>query len=152
VESKNSADSEQPGGEVDLFGAPIGQIRDRWGRPSFAKTKENQEFVSLLRAAGWSQARIAPVIGCDEKTLRKHFSRELAIGADLIQAAALSMLMAKAKAGHAASAARIAELAQLGGFGGGKREAKPKPLGKKEAARRDANQPPSDENWAQLLN
>ena len=59
--------------ERDLFGVPVGQLRERWGRPSFAKSDENQRTVMTLRGAGWSQKRIARYMGCDEKTLANIF-------------------------------------------------------------------------------
>lgn len=98
--------------ERDLFGAPVRQIRERWGRPSFAKTTENQRTVALLVLKKWSQARIAAHLGCDEKTLRKHFSRELRAGADLIEAQVLEVLYSKMRAGNMGAVKRMLELAE----------------------------------------
>lgn len=136
--------------ELDLFGAPVGQIRERWGRPSFAKTKENQELVATLRTAGWSQSRIAKHMGCDEKTLRKHFSRELSAGADLIEAMAMQVLVQRMRQGHVPATRELLAMVERG------RAAPPVPktepeekLGKKEQADRDAQQP--SDGWGDLL-
>lgn len=136
---------------VDLFGAPVQPLRDRRGRPSFAKNKENQELVAVLRARGWSQSRIAAYMQCDEKTLRKHFSRELAIGADMVEADAMVVLIAKMKQGHVPATRTILEIIEEG------RAAPPmprqaeadKPLGKKAQAEIDARKP--SEGWGDVL-
>lgn len=142
------------GGDVDLFGAPVSQIRERWGRPSFAKTKENQELVATLRAAGWSQSQIAEHLGCDEKTLRKHFSRELRAGAELIEAMALQVLVKRMRQGHVPSTRLLLGLIEDRG-----RPAVPppppdhgteKPLGKKAQLDKDAQDPTP--GWDRLLN
>ncbi|QDL92538.1 hypothetical protein FDP22_12555 [Paroceanicella profunda] len=135
----------------DLFGAPVSQIRERWGRPSFAKTKENQQLVALLVGNGWSQKRVAAHLGCDEKTLRKHFSRELAVGADLIESMALEVVMARMRQGHVPSARLMLERLEQG------RAAPPPPkndprepaLGKKAQAQRDAGDMPT--SWGDVL-
>jgi lambda repressor-like predicted transcriptional regulator len=103
-----------PAPDLDLFGAPVDQIRDRWGRKSFAKTEENQRLVAVLKARGWSQARISKYLGCDEKTLRKHFSRELAAGADLIEGDALAVLLAKMRQGNMAALKRVLDVCDQG--------------------------------------
>lgn len=96
--------------EVDLFGAPIGQIRERWGRPSFANNPENRAFVELMVATGHSQAKIAEAMGCDEKTLRKHFSRELAAGGLTYRVKMLQILHANAMKGNNAAASRLIKI------------------------------------------
>lgn len=140
--------------DLDLFGAPIAQIRDRWGRPSYAKCKENQQLVATLKAAGWSQRRIARYLGCDEKTLRKHFSRELDAGADLIEGEALQVIVAKMRQGNLPAAKRILDLTA---------DARPAPpparpqpdqeppekLGKKDQLVADARAPSG--RWGDLL-
>ncbi|MEN9062857.1 MULTISPECIES: hypothetical protein [Ponticoccus] len=98
------SDENSPGlEERDLFGNPILPLRDRRGRPSFAKTPENQDFVAVRAAANWSHKAIAEAIGCDEKTLRKHFSRELHGGALILEGLCLDVLMRKVREGHTPS-------------------------------------------------
>lgn len=89
--------------DVDLFGNPVVALRDRRGRPSFAKTKENQEFVALRAADGWSHLRIAEALGCDDDTLRKHFSGELENGQLIIEGVMLDVLMLNVRRGHVPS-------------------------------------------------
>lgn len=139
------------GVDVDLFGAPIGQIRERWGRPSFAKSKENQELVAALRACGWTQDRIARHLGCDEKTLRRHFSRELAAGTDLIEGQCIQVLISRMRQGHVPSTRLLLER-----IGDGRAavpiapaEDRPERLGKKAELDRAARTPPPE--WGKLL-
>ena len=153
--SEKQTTASEATGDVDLFGAPVSQIRERWGRPAFAKTKENQELVATLIAAGWTQKRIARYIGCDEKTLRKHFSRELEEGVDQIEAMALQVLVKKMRGGHTPSVNRLLEIIDEKGRPAPPQKvaaAKPEKLGKKEQANRDAQTSHEDTGWAGLLN
>tara|TARA_R110002020_G_scaffold161293_1_gene346351 strand:+ start:584 stop:1078 length:495 start_codon:yes stop_codon:yes gene_type:complete len=93
--------------EVDLFGNPLEPIRDRRGRRSFRKDKQNQDFVAVRAAAGWRQSAIAEALGCDEKTLRKYFSRELSGGALMIDGLCLDVLLRKAREGHTPSVRQL---------------------------------------------
>lgn len=143
--------------DLDLFGQPVGQIRERWGRPSFAKSKENQELVALLRAAGWTQARIAAYLGCDEKTLRKHFSRELEHGSDLIEGMALEVTLKRMRLGNSVATGRILDMVDRKGRPAvphpGPRPAaeKDEPVGKKEAANRAAQTAHEGTGWGTIL-
>lgn len=92
-----------------MFGQPVQPIRDRRGRPSFKKDKENQDFVAVRIAAGWSQKRIAENMGVDEKTLRKHFSRELENGAVLVDGVMLDVLLRRVREGHVPSVRQLRE-------------------------------------------
>ncbi len=107
--------SEQPETvDLDLFGQPVQPIRERWGRPRFAKNKENQEVVALLAASGWRQSRIAAYLGCDEKTLRKHFSRQLKLGRDEIWAMSLQVLYKKMRAGNGPATNKLLDIIEAG--------------------------------------
>ncbi|MBF9032128.1 hypothetical protein HKCCE3408_17145 [Rhodobacterales bacterium HKCCE3408] len=68
-------DDERP---RDLLGDPADMATAHWGRPEHEKTAENQQLVTVLKAAGWTNERIARHLGIDPKTLRKHYSQELA--------------------------------------------------------------------------
>ncbi|RKD61672.1 helix-turn-helix domain-containing protein [Rhizobium sp. WW_1] len=140
--------------QVDLFGDPVLPIKDRRGRPSFAKSKENQELVSLLRAAGWTQARIAKYIGCDEKTLRKNFSRELEHGLDMIEGMALEVTFKKMKLGNSVAISRIFDVIEKQGKPAVPLQPKPEKeerLGKKETANREAQTAHEGTEWGTLL-
>ena len=98
-------DHENPAGDggLDLFGNPLVPLRDRRGRKSFKKDKENQDFVAVRAAVGWTHERIAEAIGCDAKTLRKHFSRELHQGQLIVEGLCLDVLVRRVREGHAPS-------------------------------------------------
>ena len=140
--------------ELDMFGQPVLPIKERRGRPSFAKNKENQELVCLLRAAGWTQARIARYIGCDEKTLRKNFSRELEDGADFIEGMALEVTLKKMRSGNSVAVGRILDLIDKKGNPAvplAPKPAKEEPLGKKEALAHEAHTAHEGTKWGSLL-
>jgi hypothetical protein len=148
--------SSQPA-DIDLFGSPIQPIRDRRGRPSFRKDKPNQDFVMVRAAAGWTHKRIAEDMGIDEKTLRKHFSRELENGAVFIDGLMLDVLLRRVREGHTPSIRQLRERLQDAGptapRSGRKVDegdeddeaaATASPLGKKEQRVQDAQVIPED--------
>lgn len=98
----------------DLLGDPVDLAHDSWGRPAFQKTVENQETVRVLKAAGWSNERIARYLGCDVKTLRKHFSLELTLATDQAEAEALLTIHRRMKEGNVSAANRVLVLAEKG--------------------------------------
>ncbi|MEH6834819.1 hypothetical protein [Falsihalocynthiibacter arcticus] len=106
VDRKSAPEGAQVAG-FDLFGQKIEALRDRRGRPMFKKTKQNQDFVAVRAAAGWSQDMIAEALGCDPKTLRKNFSRELSGGQLMIEGLCLDVLLSRARAGHIPSVRRL---------------------------------------------
>lgn len=138
----------------DMFGQPILPIKERRGRPSFGKSKENQELVCLLRAAGWTQHRIARYIGCDEKTLRKNFSRELEDGADVIEGMALEVTLKKLRSGNSVAISRIFDIVEKKGRPAVPVAPKPErqePLGKKETLEQEAHTAHEGTGWGSLL-
>ncbi|OWU77609.1 helix-turn-helix transcriptional regulator [Marinibacterium profundimaris] len=145
---------ENPGAAdgFDLFGNPIEPIRDRRGRPTFRKDKQNQDFVAVRAAAGWTQAAIAEALGCDEKTLRKYFSRELSGGALMMEGICLDVLLRKVREGHTPSVRALqdrldrvaAQPAPGKGRGADDGAEKPAPMGKKEQRLADAAEPAAD--------
>jgi AraC-like DNA-binding protein len=157
VDDENSTDQ----AARDLLGDPLDQNRETWGRPGFEKTPQNQEVVQVLKAAGWSNERIARHLGIDPKTLRKHFSRELSLAADASEAEALLTIFRRMKDGNVSAARQVMTLAEKG------RAAPPEPkqqgaetaapdaeaaadkLGKKERLNEAAKTPSGD--WGDLL-
>lgn len=99
----------------DLFGNPLRPMKDPRGRKAYSKSKENQDLVIDLRAGGLTHAEIATVLGCDEKTLRKYYSRELHEGAILVQAEAIRVMMHKMRTGNMAATRAVLEMASLHG-------------------------------------
>lgn len=140
--------------EVDLFGAPVGQIRERWGRPSYKKTKENQLLVATLKAAGWSNIRIARYLNCNVDTLTKHFSDELRAGTDLIEGQALEVLISKMRVGNMPAVRQVLDLVRDGKAIPPQPQPDPepaaKPLGKKAAQAEAARNP--GPGWGPILN
>ncbi|MBD9571743.1 hypothetical protein [Ensifer sp. ENS08] len=155
MSEKSDLEGEE-GLELDLFGKPIAPIKDRRGRPSYAKVAENQELVTVLRCAGWNHERIARYIGCDEKTLRKHFSRELDAGADIVEAEALMVTYKRMRQGNSVATGRILDLADKAQLAAPQRrqpakDPKPEKLGKKAQLDEDAKTGHQNSDWGNLL-
>ncbi|MFG1247627.1 hypothetical protein [Xanthobacter flavus] len=137
---------------VDLFGQPVQPLRDRRGRPSYAKSLENIDFVMVRAAAGWSHKAIADDMGIDEKTLRKHFSRELQSGQIRIKGMMLDVLLKRVRdEGHVPSVRLLSDLlepaapeAPRNRTGADEEDAKAAPVGKKEQRILDAQAVPDD--------
>ncbi len=60
--------------QLTLFDLPPPAPKDRGGRPTFKKTKQNHRLVVRLIRLGYSQPEIAARVGCSVPTLRRHFS------------------------------------------------------------------------------
>lgn len=65
-------------------------------RPAYAPTDKDRASVKALAAYGVQQAEIASVMGCTEKTLRKHFREELDTSAISANAKVAESLFKKA--------------------------------------------------------
>jgi AraC-like DNA-binding protein len=137
--------------DLDLFGQPVQPIRDPRGRPAYAKNKENQMLVITLRARGWTQAQVAAFMGCDEKTLRKHFSRELEHGALFMEGIAMQALVRKMQEGHVGATKEVLAITKAAVAPSVPDKRKPAaPRGKKEQLASDARTPPA--SWGELIN
>lgn len=98
-------------------------------RPEYVPTDKDRSVVQTMAAYGISQAEIAAVIGCDDKTLRKHFREELDTAATQANARVAASLFKKATGDGASSvAAAIFWLKARAGWS----EVKPEAVGKKE--------------------
>jgi transcriptional regulator with XRE-family HTH domain len=95
---------------LDMFGNVVKPIRDRRGRPTYKKDKENQDFVAARIARGWTQKAIAADMGVDEKTLRKYFSRELENGRIFVEGMILDVLIKLAREGKPAAIKQLREM------------------------------------------
>jgi hypothetical protein len=147
--------------KTDLLGDPVDLRDDNIGAPEHKKTEQKQRLVASLRLAKWSLDRIARYIDVTPKTLTKHYSRELDGAADLIEGAAIEVLLANMGKGFQGAAGKMLEMAREG------RAVPPAPsrraleddpdaadikvpvLGKKEA-QAEAAKTPSDD-WGDLL-
>jgi predicted transcriptional regulator len=139
--------------ERDLFGRAIEPLRERRGRPSYKKSEENQRFVEVRAAAGWTHEMIAQDMGIDSDTLRKHFSAELELGRVKTEGMMLDVLLRKAREGHVPSVRELRERIERAAPKAPRRaksghadegQTEQKPLGKKEAALEAARQVPGD--------
>ena len=143
-----------PGGEVgvdvDLLGLPLMPLKDPRGRPAFARTQGNQMVVMTLRAKGQSVSEIATFLRCDEKTVRKHFSRELDAGAALLEGIAMQVLVRKMLEGSVGAARQVLEICATRAQGAKARQPKAPELGKRELAQIEAAKAPP--SVADLLN
>jgi hypothetical protein len=72
-------------------------------RKAFLATDESRNKVRELAARGVPHEDIATIIGCDAKTLRKHFRDELDRGMAEANAAICGYLFATAEAGNVAA-------------------------------------------------
>lgn len=150
---KSGAD-EELGVTVDLLGLPLMPLKDPRGRPSFKKTKENQMLVMSLRSKGQTQDEIARFMGCDPKTLRKNFSRELDHGQALLEGIAMQALVRRALEGNVTAIKTLLDVTSV--RAPNRRPAQPAadkpvtPVGKKEQLAQAARAPGPD--WGQLIN
>jgi predicted transcriptional regulator len=65
--------------DFDLFGDPVPEGWGCRGRPPHLVTDEKRNLVKVLLAFGKTEDEIAAALLCTAKTLRKHYSRELAV-------------------------------------------------------------------------
>jgi hypothetical protein len=80
--------------KTDLLGDPVDLRDDNIGAPTQKKIEQKQRLVASLRLAKWSLDHIVRDIDVTPKTLTKHYSRELDGAADLIEGAAIEVLLA----------------------------------------------------------
>ena len=98
-------------------------------RPEYQPTDKDRAAVQTMAVYGIPQPDIAAVVGCDEKTLRKHFRQELDTAATQANARVAAALFKKATSdGPSSVAAAIFWLKARAGW----QEAKDDVMGKKE--------------------
>lgn len=138
---------------MDLFGRPVVALRDRRGRPSYAITEENQRFVAVRAAAGWSTEMIAEDMKADPKTVRKHFSRELSHGMLMVEGELLDALYQRSRSGHVPSIRRLQDRLDRNAPAAPRADQSAKPgaakLGKKAQAVEDAQLVPKQ--WGDII-
>ena len=78
-------------------------VEDRGGRPPRQFTAEERNQAEVLSGIGLPHRQIAVLIGCDEKTLRKHLGEELTRGDAKATAKIAQCLFSKAMSGDTAS-------------------------------------------------
>ena len=88
--------------------------KDLGGRPFFKPTPEQEKVCSLGVGFGLTHEQIAKLVGCNAKTLRKHFQHALETGRERLTMDIGSQLYKKAMNGDTISAIFLAKT--KGGF------------------------------------
>jgi len=133
---------------------------EKGGRPAFIPSKAKRKLVEIMVAVGTKQPEIARALGCDAKTLRKHFADELDNGLARRRAAMLAAQYQAGLKGNATAQQRFldrveraqAEKSLLDPPASGVRKAKARKLGKKEQALLDAQTAGTGSEWGDDLN
>ena len=127
------------------------------GRPPFSPTSRDRRAVEAMAAAGVAQREIALVMDIGEPTLRRHFRRELTVGAVKAQITVTNALYREATR-RAKPSVRAMELWLRCRCGWREaaapeipREPRPEPLGKKRQADIDAQTVHIGSDWEDLL-
>jgi hypothetical protein len=124
------------------------------GRPAYAPSEKDRRIAEAL--SGWAipQHRIASVIGCDAKTLRKHFGTELKVGGAKLEAQ-LAQNLLRIASGQDRQALIATIFALKSRFGWveavAPSQAKEPKLGKKEAAELAALTAGEGTDWGEDL-
>jgi hypothetical protein len=151
----NAISDDHPG----LFGWVPAAKRGQ-GRPAFAWSLEKSNKLMLLFACGYTQRTAAAVLGCDVKTLRKHFSLECreADRAELVvRSGMMARLAEQVDKGNVGAARQLdrmihAERMRLGMAAPAERPKAVKPKGIKETEREAAwSAGAGDPEWRELI-
>ena len=145
----------------DLFGDPVPESWGRRGRPQHIATQQNRDKVTMLLAFGWSNERIARAMGITPPTLRKNYRLELKFRGeqrDRLDASLAMRLWDQVAAGNVGAVKEFRKLMEqndlmLYGQTARPGEAGPKevPLGKKEQALRNAQEPDTGTTLGDLM-
>lgn len=129
------------------------------GRPSHQPTEKDRKTVQSMTSFGISQMDIAEVLGISDRTLRKYYAREIAIGATVANSAVAQTMFQIATTSANASAAVAAGKWWLACRAGWKpattemqdRASAPEATGKKAQQARDAETAGSGTEWGNDL-
>ena len=128
--------------------------KSKGGRPAFEASAKDREAVKLMAGHNIGQDKIALALGITEKTLRKHFKKELSIAAAQVEAQLVSNLFALAK-GKDGTAFRANEFLLNCRFGWSRYAPAPiskePALGKKEQQQIAAQSGHEETGWADLI-
>ena len=128
--------------------------KNKGGRPAFEANAKDREAVKLMAGHNIGQDKIALALGITEKTLRKHFKKELASAAIQVEAQLVSNLFNLAK-GKDGTAFRANEFLLNCRFGWSRYAPAPiarePELGKKEQMERAAQTGHEETGWAELI-
>ncbi len=126
----------------------------KMGRPAHAPTDDTRNLVESLSGFGIPQDEIARLVGIDPKTLRFHYVDQIELGSIKATAKVAQNLftMACKPTREGLSAAIFWLKVRAGWSEYAPRPRGEEPLGKKEAAERDALTAGSGSEWGQLVN
>lgn len=132
---------------------------NKGGRPTFEPTDDMRLTVEHGASCGVPVREIAAGIGCDEKTLRKHFDQELLNGRSRRRLHMLNLLFKSAEDGNVSAQKHLEQLIAMSGEIGGARPTQQpfapkeeKPGTKEMRAAHAQEAPPEGSKWAGLLN
>jgi AraC-like DNA-binding protein len=137
----------------DLLGDPVDPNHGRRGRPRHVATEENRRRVMVLLAFDWSEEKIAGALGITDKTLRRHYFRELKVKVAArwrVEAKLLSHLMSEVEAGNVSAMDRFfkrLDRHDLTLAGGTRRPARQARVGLKEQRRLAAHTAHEATDW-----
>lgn len=125
------------------------------GRPPHKPTDEQRRMVEAMAGFAIPEAKIALVIGVDDKTLRLHYATEIARGAATVEAKLAGNLLRLAS-GTDGTALKAIMFALTARFGWSQYAPPPvekaEPLGKKAALEIEAEHGHKNTSWGALLN
>ena len=125
------------------------------GRPAHVPTDDSRNMVESLSGFGIPQDEIARLVGVDPKTLRFHYADQIELGGIKATAKVAQNLFTMAcKPTREGLSAAIFWLKVRAGWSeyAPPRSKAEEPLGKKEAAERDALTAGDDNEWGRLVN
>lgn len=85
-------------------------MASKGGRPPYKPTAAQRLRVSVAAGAGWRHEEIALALGISQPTLRKHFERELSVGAYHRRMEVVQALYRAAKKGNVQAVRHYTEL------------------------------------------
>lgn len=125
------------------------------GRPPFKPTAPQRNRVKLLKAAGWSNERIAAQMEISRNTLEDRFAAELEFGADAKRLEVMENLLRASKRGNASASKQLLErfdqAPTLRPDAASETAAPEEKLGKKEALQRQAENPDPSSEMGELM-
>lgn len=127
------------------------------GRPRFKPSRAQRNRVKLMKAAGWSNERIAAQIGVSRNTLEKALAAELEFGADSKKLQVMENLEKASGKGNASASKQLLDMFDVAATlrpDGGDRPADPPreaKLGKKERQQIEAENPDTSTEMGDLL-
>ena len=134
------------------------QPKSKGGRPTFEAKDEHRKIVLMATAFAIPQERIALALGISDRTLRKHFKKEIAKGTSQVEIQLASNLMAMSNKKEMDGVALKATLSLLQMRFGWSFYAPPPASpkepgqGKKELLNAAARTGHEDTSWVELLN